>query len=576
MSAPSKYARVEQHAANKPPFLTAGEISPEVFRAWEMGCRQFFMHKDIPDDQMVKKVAWGMQEPIIQDWYLNDQDRLNALSFTDYIKEVRSYWLPADWADAVRQKMLSSTQGSKPFNEWAVEVQSKNTLLRDTPSHLNDTNLQYHLESHMHPDLTAEYRTEQITEKDLRKWIEKVRLLDDKRVHLLAKHKEAAEAAYRVERGKVNVDKKLTSSTRFNSKQTQSASNPSSSNKTFVRLPLLTDDERQLLRDNHGCFKCREPFVQHSSSTCPTGFPDGATYKPLTTALIAAKKNKKSGTTVAAVDFSETVAVVMPSAALGNGSESGDECVAPFTTPHLTWDCLVDGPAVSSSVTVSALIDHGSPAVLINETLAIKLGLRHRTLPKPLPVSVALSGQQKQSFVLSHYVKLTCSSPDSLYKSRTVRAIIAPNLCTQLLLGGPFPAHNQIVIDHRLRTVIAKDVNYDLLNPPTPCAPAPSVVPNQLQVYSFKKDVVCELNHVLPEYKAIIDKECLPVNGIDLVGAIQAQIDKLTYQNDLTARDAAVKHEFIDRFPADICHEFQIQIIILSFQLSILSAHSQR
>lgn len=231
---------------------------------------------------------------------------------------------------------------------------------------------------------------------------------------------------------------------------------------------------------------------------------------------------------MAAVEIQDTVAVVMPSAALGDGTDSGEECVAPFTIPHFTWECLVDGPAASSSVVVSALIDHGSPAVLIDEALAIKLGLRRRALPKPFPVSVALSGKEKQSFLLSHYVKLACSSLDSVYKSHTVRAIIAPNLCTSLLLGGPFLAHNKIVIDHELRTVVSKDSNYDLLNPPPTVKPVrpSSIVPNQLQVYGFKQDVLRELKDVLPEYKAIIDSECAPVNGVNIVAAVQEHIDR--------------------------------------------------
>lgn len=334
MSAPSKLAHVEQQAINKPPSLTAGEISPEVFRAWEMGCRQFFMHKEIPENEMVKKVAWGMQEPIIQDWYLNDQDRFNKLSFAAYIKEVRDYWLPADWKDTVRQKMLSSTQGQRPFLEWAVEIQLKNTLLRDTDSHFSDTNLKYHLESHMNPHLAADYRDERITEMDLHKWIDKVKLLNNKRLHTVAQQKEAAEAAWRAGQGKTTTEKKLASSSRFNAKTGQTAST-TSSGKPYTRLPLLTDDERQLLRDNEGCFKCREPFVQHSTMNCTKGFPDGATYKPLTTALVAAKKAKKNSTTIAAVDIQDTVAVIMPSAALGNGTDSGEEWW-PHSRPHIS------------------------------------------------------------------------------------------------------------------------------------------------------------------------------------------------------------------------------------------------
>ncbi|KIK36119.1 hypothetical protein CY34DRAFT_95004, partial [Suillus luteus UH-Slu-Lm8-n1] len=536
MSAPSKVARVEQPAVNKPPTLTAGEISPEVFRAWEMCCRQFFMHKEVPENEMVKKVAWGMQEPIIQDWYLNDQDRFNSLSFADYIKEVRDYWLPSDWENTVRQNMLSSTQGQRSFIEWAVEIQSKNTLLRDTESYFTDVYLKYHLESHMNPTLRAEYRDECITETDLHKWIDKVKVLDRKRMRNVVQTKEAADSAYRAGQGKGSTDKKLASSTRFNAKSGQATSN-SDSSKPFTRLPSLTDEERQLLRDNDGCFKCREPFVKHSSANCSKGFPDGATYKPITAATIAAKKAKKSAKDVVAaveVEESHTVAVVMPSAVLGNGSDSDEECVAPLQTSHLRWECCVDGPAVSSPVVVSALIDHGSSLVLIDETLVNTLGLRRRQLQKPVPVTVALS-EAKQSFLLSHYVKLSCSSLDQTYTSRTVRAVIAPNLCTPLLLGGPFLEHNRIIIDHELRTCVVKDTNYDLLQPRTAAAPP------RKQIASF-------------ELKTIVESECEPVLGVNVVTAIQDRIKGLEYQNSLIALDAKFKLEFKDRFPCDIPH----------------------
>ncbi|KIK43352.1 hypothetical protein CY34DRAFT_40541, partial [Suillus luteus UH-Slu-Lm8-n1] len=455
------------------------------------------------------------------DWYLNDQDRFNSLSFADYIKEVRDYWLPSDWENTVRQDMLSSTQGQRSFIEWAVEIQSKNTLLRDTDSYFTDVYLKYHLESHMNPTLRAEYRDERITETDLHKWIDKVKVLDRKRIRNVVQTKEAADSAYRAGQGKGSTDKKLNSSTRFNAKSGQTTSNADSS-KPFTRLPSLTDDERQLLRDNEGCFKCREPFVKHSSANCSKGFPDGATYKALTAATIAAKKAKKNAKeVVAAVEVEEnhTVAVVMPSAVLGNGSDSDEECVAPLQTPHLRWDCRIDGPAVSSSIVVSALIDHGSSLVLIDEDLVLKLGLRRHQLSKPVPITLALS-QDKEAFFLSHYVKLSCSSLDHAYTSRTVRAIIAPKLCTPLLLGGPFLEHNRIIIDHELRTCIVKDTNYDLLRSPTTVAPRPA----------------------------------RPVQEVDIVAAIKARIEGLEYQDTLRALDAKVKTDFRDRFPADIPH----------------------
>lgn len=153
----SKTARVDQPAFTKPPFLTPGDITPEVLRNWEIGCRQYFKHKGIPAEEQVGKVAWGMQEPTVQEWYIVDQERLDKLTFDAYMAEVRAYWLPTDWADTTRQKMLSSFQGNKTFNDWAIEIQGQNALLRGTPSHMTELALRHHLEAHMQPDLRIEY-----------------------------------------------------------------------------------------------------------------------------------------------------------------------------------------------------------------------------------------------------------------------------------------------------------------------------------------------------------------------------------------------------------------------------------
>jgi hypothetical protein len=75
-------------------------------------------------------------------------------------------------------------------------------------------------------------------------------------------------------------------------------------------------------------------------------------------------------------------------------------------------------------------------------------------------------GGEQQNFSLTDYVKLSCMSPDSLFTSKTVRALVAQNLCTPILLGLPFLTHNHIIIDHAECTCVSKNANYDLLNPP--------------------------------------------------------------------------------------------------------------
>ena len=258
--------------------------------------------------------------------------------------------------------------------------------------------------------------------------------------------------------------------------------------------------------------------------------------------------NKKSG-----VPMGRTVhAVMLVSAVLGEGMDSGEKCVTPLTMPYFLWDCLLDGPKLQSSLRVQALIDHGSHVVLIDEALVDRLGLRRRQLHQTMEVSVALQGDSKTSFFLFEYVKLACSSLDSVWTSRVVHALMAPGLCTPLLLGGPFLSHNKIVIDHQTRTCIEKDDGYDLLHPPVPPPPCPTALLPLL--YDYKHAVVSELNFVLPERHDIMDESCKPVDGLQILAAVKGQIKTLAHAEELKELDTSMKRKFADRFPVDILH----------------------
>ena len=79
---------------------------------------------------------------------------------------------------------------------------------------------------------------------------------------------------------------------------TQSAS-VSSSNTPRRFVPKLTDNEKKLLSENNGCFKCCIPFTNHCSANCPNDFPDPATYKTLTFHDVEAAKCNRKGKAVA-------------------------------------------------------------------------------------------------------------------------------------------------------------------------------------------------------------------------------------------------------------------------------------
>jgi hypothetical protein len=187
-------------------------------------------------------------------------------------------------------------------------------LLRGTTWHLTDVNILYHLESHIKANLATDYHTEHVDETNLWLWIEKVHMLDGKCLCYLARQKKAVENTLHSEHACSSNDKKLNSNTHSN---VRTNTQNKDTMKLFIWLPTLTDMERQLLCNNDGCFKCCKPFAGHTSSNCAKGFLDGAMYKMLTASAVLAKKQKKKE-------------VVMPSAVLRNGTDSGEESVAPL------------------------------------------------------------------------------------------------------------------------------------------------------------------------------------------------------------------------------------------------------
>ena len=163
-----------------------------------MGCKQFFSIKAIDPTNQVAYMAWNLQDPRIQDWYSNDAAHLKALTFDAFLHEVRSVWLPSNWDALLRQRMLNSTQGTRTFNEWSIEIKTQNTMLRGTDSHLNDNALRFHLEARMSTNLLRKYRsTTHTKEAVFRTWLNNVRKLDEELQGDLKKQRAVIEDALR-------------------------------------------------------------------------------------------------------------------------------------------------------------------------------------------------------------------------------------------------------------------------------------------------------------------------------------------------------------------------------------------
>ena len=136
---------------------------------------------------------------------------------------------------------------------------------------------------------------------------------------------------------------------------------------------------------------------------------------------------------------------------IGDGSFSNSEVsVRPHIKyKHYVWNCLIEGPAVEFPIKILTLIDNGAHMVLICPELVAKMNLHIFPLHKPEVVDVAISTTTKKEITLSSYIKICATSLDGQWTSRTVYAVIAPELCMPIIFGLPFLEINSIVCDHK-------------------------------------------------------------------------------------------------------------------------------
>ena len=252
----------------------------------------------------------------------------------------------------------------------------------------------------------------------------------------------------------------------------------------------------------------------------------------------------------------------------------GDEYVPhPFDFPeHLQWTCCIDAPFTCAPTPISALIDHGSPPVLISSSLIEILGLVPKPLFKPLSVSAAFTKEKRKPdsrLLLSQYCRLNIQLPDSVWKSKAINAVIFPELHTDLILGLDFLCKNRIVVDAHLRTAVDKSTSYDLLNPPDPAQykKHPITSPHlrrkterqlirtgQERCRKVRNLVHIELKTLFDENPERFDMDAYTTGPPCVIAAVQMRIKELASMAELLHLDNAFKTKYKDHFPTDIPH----------------------
>ena len=558
--------------------------------------------KDVAEDKQVCRVLARLRDDRIQDWVSIHHERLLELTFEDFLAKFKLSYLPKDWEEITHIELLQMTQGEDNFRDFAVQVQAKNSTLTGTNSHMDETQLRHHIEAGVNTTLALCCHLEKVVSKDpLAKWLEDVKRVDG----LISAERENYDAIAKKSRETARCTNVLTEPSRHTYSNVNTNATNASNRPT---LPKLTSVERQLLYDNEGRLKCRRVFVPHRSTECPNDFPDAANYKPLTQSFInlIKKRVKKPMAAVASSSNNENAPISSASAPVAavmgmlsnptaytalnltnviEGDSLSDESVsapnsdepassdivvvpsmtrvssvltalseemAPLTVPHLYWKCAVSGAINNFPIIFDALMDHGADTVFISDRFATELDLKRRKLLEPMSVEMAMPGEGKKQIVhMSQWVKLQLYDPSGTWKSKSIRAVVAPSLCSPVILGLPFLSHNKIVVDHDARTAITKDSGFDLLHPK---APEPKPVPKKKLKQFFRdlqeerKLMITKLKMVCAEHRCMKEYREEVVKPIDNVAAIRKCIETLTAIEQLNHLGQAVKEKYKDVF----------------------------
>ncbi|KAK0441374.1 hypothetical protein EV421DRAFT_1904830 [Armillaria borealis] len=502
---------------------------------WEystVNCVQ--VNKDkIADDVLIPTLATGFQDELVRNWYDTNCDDLSKLSIAELATAMRTEFLDKHWALDLRTRILADYQPtSESLSIWSTHLWKESLYLSKSTFTISDERLLDHLETHLNPRLLNVYKNDKVIRKvrDIKKWIAAMVILESQ---VAGRYQEYADfnstSVKRPNPVPPNIAAKRVASSsappsRSGSVAPQPPVSSSSSAGTKVGIGGITDEMQQYLQKHRGCRKCRQCNVDHMSTVCPFGFPDPATYKGITLA---------DGITLApGAPFNP----LFPPSTSTSTSTATPAASTSTSVNAITASLISSGPvAIISSSTPSSSFAPSNETCIINVLSddsdddaenVDKLLNRSMSLPPSFKITVALDSAPT---TLTKWVKLKLYDRQKAWSSRTVRAIIAPGLCSDIILGLPFLAVNNLVIDATERSVIDKLSGFNLLQ--VPSSPSVPTVPDPILARKQKASLNVSTSkslpfHSLPSLETAFTVQSDPIyiklHDADVVAAVRS------------------------------------------------------
>ncbi|KAJ6583539.1 hypothetical protein DFH09DRAFT_1144658, partial [Mycena vulgaris] len=299
--------------------LHKGELTPLVIDDMILACTNYFNAKDVAEEKQVATILGCFMDPHFTNWVrpAATRARLIGLSFTAFMSEFKEKVLDDDWETLVRSDIMNMRQGDdQTFDQFATALISNTSLLADSAP-ISDTQTHHQLEAGMSEDLRFicmhNEKLKDLIAKPmstLDQYIRAMNRLDEeRRRNLDVQRRLIAEANKENKRKAHDNDGNNHAPKRRDPKSGKPASNGSLS--TNPHPPKLTKAERQLLKDNKGCTRCRKPYAGHRWDDCPEPMSaDG--HIVVTEKTIADARKARKGKSSSNAGPKAAVAAVMP------------------------------------------------------------------------------------------------------------------------------------------------------------------------------------------------------------------------------------------------------------------------
>jgi hypothetical protein len=78
-------AIVEQESNSKPPYMRAGDPTPQTCVDWERACKHFMNNKDIPADKVVKHTLDGIEDIHFVNWIELECEDFEGMTLEEFM-----------------------------------------------------------------------------------------------------------------------------------------------------------------------------------------------------------------------------------------------------------------------------------------------------------------------------------------------------------------------------------------------------------------------------------------------------------------------------------------------------------